>query len=155
MTGKPLDGHRDVSFLVRGLDSCVIAAWAAVCIDGKSASTECRIVTFSGADLCSTPTRPMAMRENRPMPLPNAPTRRPNNPTTRQADRKANSDLLIKGILCVLIGLGVLVSPHFITSTGMQGIVAKASLVGWFALVLGCAFLGLYLKRRMTAASKP
>jgi uncharacterized membrane protein HdeD (DUF308 family) len=97
----------------------------------------------------------MAMRENRPMPLPNAPTRRPNNPTTRQADRKANSDLLIKGILCVLIGLGVLVSPHFITSPGMQGIVAKASLVGWFALVLGCALLGLYVKRRMTAASKP
>lgn len=89
------------------------------------------------------------------MPLPNAPTRRPNNPNTRQADRQANNDLLIKGILCVLIGLGVLVSPHFITSPGMQGIVAKASLVGWFALVLGCAFLGLYAKRRMTASSKP
>jgi uncharacterized membrane protein HdeD (DUF308 family) len=95
------------------------------------------------------------MRENRFMPLPNIPTRRPNNPATRRVDRKANSDLLIKGILCVLIGLGVLVSPHFISSPGMQGIVAKATLVGWFALVLGCALLGLYLKRRMTAAGKP
>ena len=89
------------------------------------------------------------------MPLPNAPTRRPNNPNTRLADKKANNDLLLKGVLCVLIGLGVLVSPYFITSPGMQGIVAKASLVGWFALVLGVAFLGLYAKRRMTAQSKP
>lgn len=89
------------------------------------------------------------------MPLPNVPTRRPNNPNTRQADKKANSDLLLKGILCVLIGLGVLVSPHFITSPGMQGIVANASLVGWFALVLGIAFLGLYVKRRLNASIKP
>ena len=87
------------------------------------------------------------------MPLPTAPTRRPNNPNTRQADKKANSDLLIKGILCVLIGLGVLVSPHFITSPGMQGIVAKAALVGWFSLLLGCALLGLYIKRSLN--SKP
>lgn len=89
------------------------------------------------------------------MPLPNAPTRRPNNPNTRLADKKANNDLLIKGILCILIGLGVLVSPHYINSPGMQGIVAKASLVGWFALVLGVAFTGLYVRRRMTASSKP
>jgi len=88
------------------------------------------------------------------MPLPNAPTHRPNNPNTRLADKKANSDLLLKGVLCALIGLGVLVSPYFITSPGMQGIVAKASLVGWFALVLGCAFLGLYSKRRMSAQGK-
>ena len=88
------------------------------------------------------------------MPLPNAPTHRPNNPNTRLADKKANSDLLLKGVLCVLIGLGVLVSPYFITSPGMQGIVAQASLVGWFALVLGCAFLGLYIKRRMSAQRK-
>ncbi len=88
------------------------------------------------------------------MPLPNAPTRRPNNPNTRQADKKANNDLFIKGVLCILIGLGVLVSPHYITSPGMQGIVAQASLVGWFALVLGCAFLGLFAKRRMSAKGK-
>jgi len=88
------------------------------------------------------------------MPLPHAPTRRPNNPATRQADRQANNDLMIKGILCVLIGLAVLVSPHYINSPGMQGIVAKASLVGWFALVLGCAFLGLSIKRRLGAPTK-
>ena len=95
-----------------------------------------------------------AMGENSLMPLPNAPTRRPNNSASRQSDRKASNDLLIKGILCTLIGLGVLLSPYFVTSPGMQGIVANASLVGWFALVLGVAFIGLYLRRRMTASVK-
>ena len=89
------------------------------------------------------------------MPLPNAPTRRPNNSANRQSGKKANNDLLIKGILCALIGLGVLLSPYFVTSPGMQGIVANATLVGWFALVLGVAFIGLYLRRRMTAPAKP
>ena len=89
------------------------------------------------------------------MPLPNAPTRRPNNPNTRLADKKANNDLLIKGILCIFIGLGVLVSPYHINSPGMQDIVAKASLVGWFSLVLGVAFTGLHVRRRLSASSKP
>ena len=88
------------------------------------------------------------------MPLPNAPTRRPNNPTNRQSDKKTNNDLLTKGVLCSLIGLGVLLSPYFVTSPGMQGIVANASLVGWFALVLGVAFIGLYVRRRLIAPVK-
>jgi uncharacterized membrane protein HdeD (DUF308 family) len=80
------------------------------------------------------------------MPMPDAPTQKPNNSNVR---RKANNELALRGILCLLIGLGVLVSPYFITSPGMQGIVAQSSLVGWFALVLGIAFLGLYARRRM------
>lgn len=60
--------------------------------------------------------------------------------------------MLFKGILCVLIGLGVLVSPYFLRSPAVQGIVAQAAPVGWFALVLGCAFVGVYLRRRMAAA---
>ncbi len=89
------------------------------------------------------------------MPLPEAPTRRPNNPASRQADTKANNDVLIKGILCIMIGLGVVVSPYFITSPGMQGIVANTAVVGWFSLVLGLAFIGVYIKRRLAAAKKP
>ena len=81
------------------------------------------------------------------MPLPTAPTQKPNNPGNRL---QANKDLLIKGLLCTFIGLGVLVSPYFITSPGMQGIVARSTLVGWFALVLGLAFIGLYAKRRLS-----
>ena len=80
------------------------------------------------------------------MPMPDAPTQKPNNSNVR---RKANNELALRGILCVLIGLGVLVSPYFISSPGMQGIVAQSSLVGWFALVLGIAFLGLYARRRL------
>ena len=89
------------------------------------------------------------------MPLPDAPTRRPNNPGNRQAHSKANNDLLIKGMLCALIGLGVLLAPYFISSPGMQGIVAKSALVGWFALVLGCAFIGVHVWRRVVAPAKP
>lgn len=85
------------------------------------------------------------------MPLPTAPTQKPNNNVVR---RKANNELLLKGVLCLLIGLGVLVSPYFITSPGMQGIVAKSAVVGWFALVLGIAFIGLYGKRRMAGQAR-
>ncbi len=49
----------------------------------------------------------------------------------------------------MLIGLAVLLSPRFIASAGMQGIVANASWVGWFALVLGAALSGVYLRRRL------
>ena len=85
------------------------------------------------------------------MPMPSAPTQKPKNSIAR---RKADNELALRGVLCTLIGLGVLVSPYFITSPGMQGIVAKSSLVGWFALVLGIAFLGLYARRRLSE-SKP
>ena len=61
---------------------------------------------------------------------------------------KVNNDLAIKGLLCIMIGLGVVLSPYFITSPGMQSIVASSAAVGWFALVLGLAFLGLYARRR-------
>lgn len=89
------------------------------------------------------------------MPLPNAPTRRPNNIATRKADKQASNELLIKAALCLLIGLGVLLSPHYITSPDLQGMVAKASLVGWFALVLGGAFAALFVRRRMAGSSPP
>jgi membrane protein YdbS with pleckstrin-like domain len=81
------------------------------------------------------------------MPLPQAPTQQPST----KVNAKANNELAIKGILCILIGLAVVVSPYFITSPGMQGIVAKSAAVGWFALVLGLAFVGLYARRRWSA----
>ena len=87
------------------------------------------------------------------MPLPNAPTQKPAPGKAAVASAKANNELAMKGILLTMIGLGVLVSPYFITSPGMQGIVAKSTLVGWFALVLGIAFLGVFFKRRMAASS--
>lgn len=81
------------------------------------------------------------------MPLPSPPIRRHSN--------KANNELLLKSGLCTMIGLAVLVSPYFIKSPGMQGIVAGASLVGWFALALGLAFGGLWLRRKLTRSHGP
>ena len=78
------------------------------------------------------------------MPLPQAPTEQP----AKKTNTKANNELAIKGILCIMIGLGVVASPYFITSPGMQSIVASSAAVGWFALVLGLAFVGLYARRR-------
>ena len=78
------------------------------------------------------------------MPLPTAPSQKP----AKASGKAANNELAIKGILCTLIGVGVVISPYFITSPGMQGIVAQSAAVGWFALVLGLAFVGLYAFRR-------
>lgn len=79
------------------------------------------------------------------MPLPSAPTHKPQRLKTQ-----SSNDLLIKGILCILIGLGVVLAPRFISSPGMQSVVANSSWVGWFALALGLAFVGLYARQRMT-----
>lgn len=83
------------------------------------------------------------------MPLPPAPAQKPVNKTADKVSVKASNELAIKGILCILIGLGVVVSPYFIKSPGMQTIVAQSAVVGWFALVLGLAFVGLYARRRL------
>lgn len=87
------------------------------------------------------------------MPPPRLPSQpQPSNPTSKTkttAAAKANNELAFKGVLCIMIGLGVLISPYFITSPGMQNIVAQSAAVGWFALVLGAAFLGVFVRRRL------
>lgn len=93
------------------------------------------------------PACPPHLADNQAMPLPPPPIRRHSS--------KANNELLVKGLLCVLIGLAVLVSPYFITSPGMQSIVANSSLVGWFALVLGLGFIGVYVRRRLAGRTGP
>ena len=82
------------------------------------------------------------------MPLPLPPTQAPTQKPGNKLNIKANNELAIKGILCIMIGLGVVLSPYFITSPGMQDIVAQSAVVGWFALVLGLAFVGVYARRR-------
>ena len=73
-----------------------------------------------------------------------------NTPLSTSA-KKADAELLFKSILCALIGLAVLLAPSFMAASGFRATVASASLVGWFALVLGCAFGVLYGVRRMAA----
>ncbi len=88
------------------------------------------------------------------MPLPPPPTRRLDNATNRQADRKADNELLVKGGLCAVIGLGVLLAPYIAVAPAIQQVAAQAALVGWFALVLGCGFMVVALRRRLAASSK-
>lgn len=64
---------------------------------------------------------------------------------------QSDKDLLIKGILCVLIGVLVLVAPPFLSNPATREMLVQAAVVGWFAVVLGCAFIGLHLRRRMQA----
>jgi len=70
-------------------------------------------------------------------------------PQPKQARRrKAEQDLLFKGIVIALIGVVVLLGPYFSRSPAVQELLRGAALVGWFALVLGVAFLGQYFLRR-------
>jgi uncharacterized membrane protein HdeD (DUF308 family) len=64
-----------------------------------------------------------------------------------RADRK-EADLAWKGGLCSAIGLAVLLAPQFMAPSGMRDTIAQSAIVGWFALVLGLAFIGHYLWRR-------
>ena len=61
---------------------------------------------------------------------------------------KARKDLLIKGLILCFIGLIVLVSPAFVHAPGFLEAVAGSSVVGWFSLVLGIAFLAQWAWRR-------
>lgn len=79
-------------------------------------------------------------------PLTAAATERP-----RSFNHKANNELLFKGLLCAAIGLAVLVGPAFMGESGMRGVIAQASTVGWFALVLGGALTAKALARRWKA----
>lgn len=58
------------------------------------------------------------------------------------------SDLAWKGGLCALIGLLVLLAPYVMAPTPLRDTIAQSAPVGWFALVLGLAFIGQYLWRR-------
>lgn len=75
----------------------------------------------------------------------------PNNQT-----RKADQDLLAKGVIISLIGVVILLGPHFARSPAVQELLSGGQVMGWFALVLGVAFLGQYfLRRRARGQSQP
>jgi uncharacterized membrane protein HdeD (DUF308 family) len=78
-------------------------------------------------------------------------------PTPRATDpaRKANNELLQKGVLIALIGLAVLVAPLFMAASPVREVIASSAVVGWFALVLGAAFVALYLRRRASTNQRP
>lgn len=70
------------------------------------------------------------------------------SPSTLAARRQADNDLLIKGATCTIIGLVVLIAPFFMPASEMRNILLQAPIVGWFALVLGGAFVAQGLLRQ-------
>ena len=80
-----------------------------------------------------------------------SPANRPASPAN-----KADKELLFKGVTCALIGLVVLIAPYVARSPSVQDIMAQSALVGWFALVLGVAFLVQYgLRQRAAQRRQP
>ena len=65
--------------------------------------------------------------------------------------RKQDSELLLKGVICTLIGAIILLAPYVARSPDVRELMAQVYLAGWFALVLGCAFLLRYGLRRWRA----
>lgn len=72
-------------------------------------------------------------------------------PSSRSASRKADIELLIKGVTCAVIGLVILLAPQFMAPGGIVQMMAQSYLVGWFALLLGTAFIVLFAVRRSKA----
>ncbi|MDP3700810.1 MAG: hypothetical protein Q8R72_07885 [Hylemonella sp.] len=73
------------------------------------------------------------------------------SPAPQEAERrKADQELLFKGIAIALIGVVILLGPRFARSPAVQELMIGGAVVGWFALVLGGAFLGQYFLRRRT-----
>lgn len=71
------------------------------------------------------------------MPLPSAPQK-----------SKSRNEILIKGMTIALIGLIILVAPLIKPDSGIGQLFAQSYLVGWFALVLGLAFIVQFLLNR-------
>jgi uncharacterized membrane protein len=57
--------------------------------------------------------------------------------------------MLFKGVTCALIGLVILLAPYIARSDSVRQMMGQAALVGWFALVLGLAFVAQWAVRRM------
>ena len=77
------------------------------------------------------------------MPLPKPPVQRARN--------KDDAELLFKGVVCALIGAVILLAPYLARSPSVQDLMRQVTLVGWFALVLGSAFLVRYVLRRQAS----
>lgn len=58
--------------------------------------------------------------------------------------RQQENELLLKGAACALIGAIILLAPYVARSQDVRELMAQVYLAGWFALVLGAAFLLRY-----------
>ena len=65
-----------------------------------------------------------------------------------------NNDMLVRGVILVLIGLILIIGPHFMSPSETRALFVHARIPAWFALVLGAAFMGQYALRRSKEKSK-
>ena len=67
-------------------------------------------------------------------------------PTQRSqpSTRPLNNDMLVRGVILALIGLVLIVAPHFMSASPTRELFEHARIPAWFALVLGLAFMGQY-----------
>ncbi|RYF23765.1 MAG: hypothetical protein EOO33_13315 [Comamonadaceae bacterium] len=70
-------------------------------------------------------------------------------PSSKSRQRKEQSELLFKGVTCAIIGAVILLAPYYARSLSVRDLMQQATLVGWFALVLGLAFIGRYALHRL------
>lgn len=75
-------------------------------------------------------------------------------PVNQTSLRKQDTELLTKGVICALIGAIVLLGPYVARGQSVREILQQATLVGWFALALGSAFLVRYALNRRRAAGR-
>ena len=59
-----------------------------------------------------------------------------------------NNDMLVRGVILALIGLVLIIAPHFMSASDTRDLFVHARIPAWFALVLGAAFIGQYTLRR-------
>jgi hypothetical protein len=56
-------------------------------------------------------------------------------------------------VTLALIGLVIVLAPYIARSGSVRELMAQAAAVGWFALVLGAAFVAQYVARRIRAGA--
>ncbi|MBQ0130854.1 MAG: hypothetical protein KBT18_01390 [Comamonas sp.] len=59
-----------------------------------------------------------------------------------------NNDMLVRGVILAMVGLILIVGPHFMSASPTRDMFVHAQIPAWFALVLGLAFMGQYAARR-------
>lgn len=59
----------------------------------------------------------------------------------RPSRHPLNDDMLVRGVIIALIGLVMVVGPHFMQATPLRHMFEQVQAVAWFAIVLGAAFV--------------
>ena len=58
-----------------------------------------------------------------------------------------NNDMLVRGVILTMIGLILIIAPHFMSPSDTRDLFRHAQVPAWFALVLGLAFIGQYARK--------